>query len=355
MGMYIISEIGTSHRGDLKQAEALIQASCEAGADAAKFQVVLAHEIIHPNTGIVPLPGGDIPLYDHFVSLEQPLDFYRELQKLCQQYGIDFLATPFGEESARWLEKLNPPAYKVASPELNHLPLLNQLASYRRPLILSTGVSMLRDIEEAIECCGSVPVTLLHCVTAYPAPPEDYNLALLPLYEKLFDCPVGVSDHSTDPLLVPLTALSQGAVMLEKHICLKQNNQGLDDPFALTPEKFGEMCREIRRMEQYSQKEQQEELEKRWGKDKLELLKGSGRKTLAPSERSNYGRTNRSLHALTSLDADTVLSGENTALLRTEKELKPGLEPRLCPQVMGKKLKHPVESGQGIKLEDLLD
>lgn len=355
MGMYIISEIGTSHRGDLKRAERLIKASRKAGADAAKFQIVLAHEIIHPDTGIVPLPGGDISLYDHFVSLEQPLDFYRELQQLCKRYTIDFLATPFGEESARWLEMLKPSAFKVASPELNHLPLLEQLVSYNRPLILSTGVSKLKDIEEAVEYCKSVSITLLHCVTAYPAPVEDYNLSILPLYEKLFDCPVGVSDHSTDPFQVPLTALSQGAVMLEKHICLEKNNLGLDDPFALEPRAFGEMCRSIRQMEQYSKKEQQKMLEKRWGRDTLATLNGSGYKKLAPSEEANYGRTNRSLHALKTLEAGTTLSPENTALLRTEKVLKPGLAPRFYHQVMGKKLKYKVDSGQGIRLVDLLE
>lgn len=353
--MYIISEIGTSHRGDIKRAEKLIRAAKDAGADAAKFQVVLAREIIHPETGIVPLPGGDIPLYQHFENLEQPLDFYRQLQKLCGEYSIDFLATPFGAESARWLETLDPPAFKVASPELNHLPLLRQLVSYGRPMILSTGVSRLADMENAVECCRSVPLTLLHCVTAYPAPPEDYNLSLLPLYQKLFGCPVGVSDHSTDPLKVPLTALSQGAVMLEKHICLKQNNQGLDDPFALEPEAFATMCREIRQLEERPRKEQCRDLEQRWGKEEYKRLLGSGRKKLAPSEAANYGRTNRSIHAMQRLETGTRLTPENCALLRTEKVLRPGLEPRFYEQVMGKKVRHRVDTGQGIRLEDLLD
>ncbi|MDA3852389.1 MAG: N-acetylneuraminate synthase family protein [Spirochaetaceae bacterium] len=354
MKCYVAAEIGTSHGGDIIKAEELIHAAAQSGVQGAKFQMVLAHEIIHPNTGLVPLPGGDIPLYQHFESLEQPLDFYKRLQELCRKYRVDFIASPFGATTAQWLQQLAPPFIKLASPELNHFPLIQQLVSYRIPLVLSTGVSHLADIEKALEYCGDLPVTLLHCITAYPAPEEEYNLSLLKLYRGLFQCPVGVSDHSKDPLMVPLTALTQGASMIEKHLCMKRNNRGLDYPFALTPQDMALMCRELAQLEELSSHQQLASLQDRWGEEKLAALLGTGEKKLAPSERENYSRTNRSVHGLVDLKKGDVLSTENSALLRSEKILKPGIAPQFYPLILGSILNKDIPSGEGINWQDLL-
>ncbi|MBN2618319.1 MAG: N-acetylneuraminate synthase family protein, partial [Spirochaetales bacterium] len=243
---YIIAEIGTSHGGNLDKALKLIEGAKNAGADCAKFQVVFANEIIHKNTGIVQLPTGDIPLYNVFKSLEMELDFYRDLKNICTEYEIDFLASPFGIKSARILRDLDSKMYKIASPELNHFPLLNEIKSYNKPIILSSGVSKLSDIERALEITGSENNTLLHCITSYPAPEEDYNLRLIKSLKNIFGIETGVSDHSLDPVLVPVLSVLVGGTMVEKHITLSNNTKGLDDPVALNLENFKIMCDSIR-------------------------------------------------------------------------------------------------------------
>lgn len=351
---YIIAEIGTSHGGDIDKAKKLIDVSKESGADCAKFQVVIAGEILHPNTGLVKLPTGDIPLYDFFKSLEQPREFYRELKSYTESIGIDFLASPFGIDSSRLLRDIGSDQYKVASPELNHLPMLEELTSYDSPLIISTGVSKLEDIERALNITGRKKTTLLHCITSYPAPEEDYNLNLIPNLKKIFGVEVGLSDHSLDPVLVPVLSVLLGARVVEKHICLSNETDGLDDPVALNPKNFKTMCDSIRKYERLKKDDGLRELKLIYGSSRIERILGSGIKLLAESERENYGRTNRSLHALTKLVKGTIITKENTALLRTEKVLRPGLQPYMVNEVYGKRVNNDIPSGEGITLGDLL-
>ena len=353
--LYIIAEIGTGHGGNKSKAQELIQAVAEAGADCAKFQVVIASEILHPSTGMVPLPGGNISLYQRFEELSQPLEFYQFLQEETLKLGLDFLASPFGEESARMLFQMNVGAYKVASPELNHTPLLNQLNSYEKPLILSSGVSKLGDIERALELTPGVPKALLHCITSYPAPAHEYNLRVLPLLGGIFDLPVGVSDHSLDPLAVPLTSLLFKSALLEKHICLDRKTDGLDDPIALDPKDFRLMVQEIRRVEKLTEEDRKGAVVAQLGKDLVEAISGSGKKELAPSERANYERTNRSLHVMKTLNKGHKLTRADLGVLRTEKVLRPGLHPDYLERVLGKKLTRKVDEGQGLIWEDLLE
>ena len=254
----MIAEIGTSHNGDHAKGAELIAAAAEAGADCVKFQHVIAEEIIHPATGLVPLPGGAIPLYKRFQALQTSPAFLEGMMEEAEKHSVIFLCTPFGIQSARDLHRLGVKVLKVASPELNHLPLLAEMASYGLPTILSTGVSRLGDIETAVEYFlprFNIPsgrrqadrtisksdenLALLHCVTAYPAPEEDYNLMLLPLLSGIFGCAVGVSDHSLDPILVPSLSVALGGSIIEKHICLSRSDDGLDDPIALPPTEIG--------------------------------------------------------------------------------------------------------------------
>ncbi|HEQ72042.1 MAG TPA: spore coat protein, partial [Spirochaetia bacterium] len=206
---FIIAEAGTAHGGDIDKAFALIDAAERAGADCVKFQVVYADEIVHPRTGEVELPGGRISLYEKFKSLEKEPAFFKRVKAHAEERGLIFLATPFGEKSALLLREIGVQSVKIASPELNHFPLLALVESFHVPLILSTGVSTVSDIEAALRRLSD-HVLILHCITSYPAPPEEYNLRLLPLLSRLFNRLVGVSDHSRDPLLVPLGALLMG-------------------------------------------------------------------------------------------------------------------------------------------------
>jgi sialic acid synthase SpsE len=349
----VIAEIGTSHSGDLGKARELIRAAKEAGADVAKFQYVIAREIIPPNAGLVPLPSGPVPLYSRFVELERPPEFYVALKEETETAGLEFLCTPFGLGSARALRALAPRRMKVASPELNHLPLLRELSGYGLPLILSSGVSLLGDIERAIRLLGGLDLTLLHCVTSYPAPEKDYNLALLPHYAALFSLDTGVSDHSLDPLVVPLVAVSQGAVAIEKHFTLAKEGPGLDDPVALEPGDFARMAREAKSLAQ-------EPAESRWalvrntlGAERAEAARGDGRKVLAPSEEANYLRTNRSVHALRDIRAGEVIVPSDLDVLRTEKVLRPGLGPEWLESIYGRRAARDIAAGEGLVWDDL--
>jgi len=351
---YIIAEIGTAHQGDLKKAEELVRAVAETGADCAKFQVVFADEIIHKNTGTVPLPGGDTPLYQVFKNLEQEESFYRELKEMTEKAGLDFLASPFGLKSAAILKNIGSNKYKIASPELNHYPLLREVASYGGKMILSTGVSTLGDIEEALKITGKKSASLLHCITAYPAPPEEYNLKLIPLYNQIFGVPTGVSDHSIDPLLVPVLSTALGATIVEKHFTLSNKTKGLDDPIALEPEAFFTMVRAVRDAEGTTVETTIARMEDRYGVNMVQSVLGTGEKKLATSETSNYSRTNRSLHALKELKAGTILTEENCALLRTEKILRHGLSPLYFDEILGKSVKQNIPDGEGIRWQDIL-
>jgi len=366
----IIAELGTSHGGDLVKARELIAAAAEAGADCVKCQIVFADEILHPKTGMVSLPRGEISLFSAFKKLERDQDFYREMKNEAENRGLLFLATPFGPKSAALLKNLGPKAVKIASPELNYTSLLETAASWGVPVYLSTGVSTLGDIENAIEIIqaafpvGDQPkkkqkITLLHCVTAYPAPPEDYNLRILPNLAGIFGLPVGLSDHSLDPVLVPALGTALGAAALEKHFCLSRDDPGLDDPIALDPAAFGKMVRAVRRaasMASSSNIESNpiiEEIKGEFGPDPVEKILGNGVKALAPSERANYGRTNRSIHALRDIAEGETVQADMIGVLRTEKILRPGLHPHWEKAILGRKVRNFIPAGEGIRFEDI--
>ncbi|MFW5827002.1 MAG: N-acetylneuraminate synthase family protein [Alkalispirochaeta sp.] len=365
----IVAEIGTAHGGDIERARELIAAAADAGADTAKFQLVRADEILHPQAGSVDLPGGSVPLYERFRELERSEEFYGELKHACESAGLRFLCTPFGVTSARILRRLTVAEYKIASPELNHIPLLREIAHYQKPIILSAGVATVRDIAEALATLPpGLSVTVLQCITAYPAPEEEYNLRSITALRDTFGVPLGVSDHSMDPILVPALATLQGASMIEKHITLSRTDTGLDDPIALEPDQFRSMVEMVRRISAdlgeaartgtiefhraWLQHEQQ--LKDQFGAQRVEKVLGSGVKQLAPSEERNYGFTNRSIHAIRDMEAGRILNADNIAVLRTEKNLSPGLHPRYWETILGRRTTGPVSSGQGITWDHLL-
>lgn len=375
----IIAELGTGHGGSVTKAKELVDAALEAGADCIKFQLVYADEILHPNTGVVPLPGGSIRLYDRFKELEVPLQFYGDLKSYIEKRGKLFLCTPFGLRSARELVSLKPALMKIASPELNHGPLLETVASYKLPSILSSGVSLLSDIEYALSFFSKdTPVSLLHCVTAYPAPETDYNVRILENLQRIFGIPVGVSDHSMDPVLVPALATLFGASVIEKHFCLSRQDPGLDDPIALPPEDFSRMVQAVRqvqhqlesvlgplqdfesitaRMQTVEYLKVRERIlgdyKKERGADLIDGVLGDGVKRLAASEKANYDRTNRSLHAVRDIPAGALIGPEDVAILRTEKILRPGLHPRWLPEVIGRHARAFIPAGEGIRFTDI--
>lgn len=355
MSIQIIAEIGTAHGASLETAKRLVDAAVDSGADCVKFQWVYADEILHPETGFVSLPTGNIRLYDRFKELEVKPEFFAEIKAYVESKGAQFLCTPFGLRSAKELLDLHPSAIKIASPELNHFPLLHFLSQYDIPLILSTGVSLLCDIEKALHITQSVSRrVLLHCVTSYPAPEEEYNVRLLQTYAALFGIPVGISDHSLDPMLIPVLSVACGACVIEKHITLSKTTDGLDDPVALIPQDFKRMTEAVRKAEKMESKDCILLMSERYGSDRIERILGSGQKALAPSEYDNYGRTNRSIHFVKDLPAYAVIKEGDIALLRTEKVLSVGISSDFFDLALGAVLAKKAVCGEGLTWEHIV-
>jgi len=352
--LLIIAELGTSHNGDIVKAREMAHAAAETGADCVKFQMVFADEILHPNTGEVTLPGGRIRLYDRFKALETPLEFYAQIKEFVESKGLLFLCTPFGMKSAELLKKIQPKIIKIASPELNYTGLLEEIAGWGLPVLLSSGVSRLSDIETAVSILKpSSELCLLHCVTSYPAPETDYNLRVLPNLAAVFGVPVGVSDHSADPELVPALSVSMGAAVIEKHFCLSKTDSGLDDPIALPPREFSVMVSAVRRAAEVGSQETLAFYNRERGEDLVSQILGSGVKELANSEKENYRLTNRSIHALRDIQKGEILKKGDYAVLRTEKILRPGLEPCWEKLIEGRAARNAVPAGEGIRFEDI--
>ncbi|MCR5764131.1 MAG: N-acetylneuraminate synthase family protein [Treponema sp.] len=388
--MTIIAEIGTAHNGSLEKAYELIDAACQAGADMVKFQWVYADEILHPNTGFVTLPGGKIRLYDRFKSLEVPQEFFAKCLEYAHKNDMLFACSPFGLRSLKELVQIKPDAIKIASPEVNHIPLLKATASYYRniPIILSSGVSKLGDIEKAINILENEketsqkhipvfgnkklsPLTLLHCITFYPAPETEYNVRCVDTLHRVFGIPAGISDHSLDSILIPVLSTAMGGTMIEKHITLSRKTDGLDDPVALEPEQFSMMVHAVhqtiavigrftkddiasRREENSAIEEIIRQMSNEYGKEKVMAALGTGIKRLAKSELANYGRTNRSLHFMNDMKKGQTITEQDISVLRTEKILTPGIAPDYFETVIGAALKHDVKAGDGVQWEQML-
>lgn len=398
--MKIIAEIGTSHAGSLEKAFALIAAAKDAGADFIKFQWVYADEILHPDTGFVKLPGGSVRLYDRFKALEVDKSFFEKCIDYTHKKGLLFACSPFGLKSLRELVSCPVDAIKIASPEVNHFELLKEVSKYysKIPIILSSGVSKLSDIEKAIEIIkstyqkekgldeapsinGIAPLTLLHCITSYPAPENEYNVKAVKTLSDIFGLPCGISDHSLDPVLVPVLADMMGGQMVEKHITLSKKTDGLDDPVALEADEFALMSHCIHQSDALLERWHKEkvavknndnnflendfflnqaqnqivkQLLENYSLEKILAVLGTGKKSLAKSESLNYGRTNRSLHYMSSFLKGHKIQKDDIKILRTEKVLSPGISPEYLNLLEGATLVRNVENGQGVQFEDFI-
>ncbi len=356
----IIAEIGTAHMGELKKAFELIDAASFAGCDAVKFQIVYADEILHPKSGWVKLPSGNVLLYDRFKQLELPFEFYQSVAEYAQKKGLMFSASAFGDRSLEEVAKLEPAFFKIASPELNYHSLIKNASKYGAPLILSTGVSRLSDIEDAVEVAkdenSKTSLSILHCITSYPAPESEYNLSLIENLSRIFCLPVGLSDHSMHPFFLPLLSLTFGGCIIEKHICLSKAENGLDDKIALEPKELALMCEVLRKMEGSSRSDIIEYLQKMGiTKESISTSSGNGSKVLALSEKNNYRRTNRSLHYLHDMKKGEKIKKEDVAILRTEKTLSVGLSPKFYDMIVGAKLQKDISAGDGVSFEDIIE
>lgn len=331
---FVIAEIGVNHNGSMDLARQLIDAAAKAGADAVKFQTFRAEDLVTPdarkadyqiaNTG----DGGS--QFDMLKALELDEDQFRSLAVHCAGAGIAFLSTPFSEAAADLLERVGVDRFKISSGDLTHLPMLAHIARKNRPIILSTGMGTLADIEAALAViagAGDPPVSLLHCVSNYPAAAEDCNLAAMDTMARAFGRPVGWSDH-TEGAAISWAAVARGASIVEKHITLDRGLPGPDHRASMEPEDFRGFVAGIRA---------------------IEAAIGTGIKAPTPAEKRTALAGRRSLVTTRDLPAGHVLGAGDLAVMRPGTGLAPGQR----DMVIGLRLSRPVPAWQTLTRADL--
>jgi N-acetylneuraminate synthase/N,N'-diacetyllegionaminate synthase len=330
---FVIAEIGSNHDGELERALALVDAAAEAGADAVKFQSFRAAGLIARRW---PENGGwkAAEAYPVLERLEMPAEWHAPLKERARERGVLFMSTPFDEGRAALLAALGVPAFKVASGDLTHHPLLRTLASYGRPILLSTGLAEPDEIAAALDAIEDgagapervPPVVLLHCVSLYPLRPGDANLRALEPLRARFGCLVGWSDHSPGHTLA-LGAVALGACVIEKHVTDDRSRRGPDHPYAMEPREFRAMIDAIR---------------------ELESGLGDGAKRPRPDEQPERRWARRSVYAARSLPAGTTLEPNDLKIVRPAL----GLEPDAVLHLIGRKLRRALAVDEPIREED---
>lgn len=249
---YIIAEMSANHNGDLPAAFSIIDAAKVAGADAVKIQTYTPDTItLDAQTDDFRIKGGlwdGRTLYDLYQEAHTPWDWHKPLFAHAKKVGITIFSSPFDQTAIDLLEDLNAPAYKIASFEAIDLPLIRYAASTGKPLIISTGMADEEEIAEAIDVAqssGCTDLAILHCVSGYPAPAEDYNLATIPDMIEKFDLVTGLSDHTLDNATA-IASVALGASVIEKHFTLDRQGGGPDDSFSLEPAEMAALCRDTK-------------------------------------------------------------------------------------------------------------
>ena len=330
---FIIAEAGVNHNGDMDMARKLVEVAAEARADAIKFQSFRAEKVVSRSA---PKAEYQLKTTDATESQEQMLrklelspEAHVELQAHCKEVGLQFISTAFDIESVDLLAELGVPVFKIPSGEVNNLPFLDHVARKGKPVILSTGMSYLDEVEQAMRVmhsAGCQRMVVLHCVSNYPADSADVNLRAMETIAAGLDVPVGYSDHTLG-IHVPLAARAMGACVIEKHFTLDRKLPGPDHPASLEPDELAEMVKGIRA---------------------VESALGHGRKEPADSELNNRQVVRRSLAAMIDLAPGEVL----TANMLTQLRPGTGIAPTFMDQVIGRTLRHPRRSGELLQWSD---
>lgn len=324
--VFIVAEISANHLHDFNKAIKLIKEAKQAGADAIKFQTYTPDTItIKCNNEYFQICHGTIwdgvTFYDLYNEAYTPWEWQPKLKKIVEEEGLIFFSSPFDITAVDFLESINVPAYKVASFEITDIPLIEYIASKGKPVIISTGIATLSDIEEAIMACkrvGNSQVALLKCTSAYPSPMEDINLRVIPNLKETFDIVVGLSDHTLGHT-VALGAVALGAKIVEKHFILNRSDGGPDAKFSMEPEEFKEMVDRIR-----------------------ELEKALGEVTYKLTEKQESSRIfTRSLFFVEDIKAGDTITEKNMRSIRPGH----GLHPRYYYEILGKKAKKDIKKG----------
>ncbi|MFA4823710.1 MAG: pseudaminic acid synthase [Methanoregula sp.] len=254
--VYIIAELSANHNQDFNEAVKLIYAAKEAGADAVKIQTYTPDTLtIECNNEYFRIGKGTQwegkNLHDLYGEAYTPWEWQPKLQKIALAAGLHFFSTPFDPSSVDFLQQMDVPVYKIASFEIVDIPLIQRIARVGKPIIMSTGMASLEEIEEAVEAIrheGNDQIALLKCTSAYPALPDDMNLKTIPDMAAKFNVPAGISDHTLGTT-IPIAAVALGACIVEKHFTLSRNTPGPDSSFSLEPQEFKTMVDSIRVIE----------------------------------------------------------------------------------------------------------
>jgi len=329
---FLIAEAGSNHNGLEPQAIQLIDVAASAGVDAVKFQVFRADRLYPKDAGMSDYLKIGRSIYDIIAEMEMPYAWVPALAARCREHGMLFLASVFDEESA---DRLAPfvDAFKIASYELTHVPLIRYLLRAGKPVIVSTGAATLAEVAEtvdAVRSAGHHGLMLMQCTAAYPAPLESLNVRAIPAMKAAFDVPVGLSDHSRDPLVGPLAAVAAGANLIEKHFTLSNELPGVDHRFAVEPAELRLMTQKIR---------------------ETERALGDGRKVVHPVEEELRLFARRSIFAVREIKRGETLTRENIAVLRCGK-LPAGLPPKQFDEVLGRQARRDIPAERAITPDD---
>ncbi|MCI8936747.1 MAG: pseudaminic acid synthase [Lachnospiraceae bacterium] len=330
--VFIVAELSANHNQDYGRAVEILHAAKEAGADAVKLQTYTADTItIDCDDPCFQINEGTIwdgtTLYKLYQQAYTPWEWQPKLMEEAARLGLVCFSSPFDFTSVDFLEQMQVPAYKIASYEINDIPLIRKIARLHKPVIFATGIAYPEDIERALSVCreeGNRDVILLKCVSSYPTPYEDVNLNVIPTLAQTYDCLVGISDHTMGSI-VSAGSIALGVKMVEKHFTLRRADGGPDGAFSMEPEEFSRMVKDIRIMEK---------------------ALGSSEYKLTPTQELEHGGS-RSLFVVKDIAKGEVLTSENIRSIRPGN----GLHTMYYEEVLGKKANTFLRKGTPLQWE----
>ena len=325
MPPYVVAELSANHNGDIERAFAVLEAAKRAGANAVKLQTYTADTLTIDHDGpgfrIESGPWAGQTLHQLYTEAAMPWNWHQPLFAKGRELGLTVFSSPFDETAVDFLEELEAPAYKIASFEAIDLPLVERVAATGKPVIISTGMADRTEIGETVaaaRAAGCEDLLLLHCVSAYPADPEDYNLRTIADMSEAFGTPVGLSDHTLGPETA-IAAVTLGAPLVEKHLTLRRADGGPDSGFSVEPDELTALC---------------ESLQTTWN--------ALGIPQYAQSEAENDNTVfRRSLYAVADIGAGETLTRENIRSIRPGF----GLPPKDYPRLLGRKARTAISRG----------
>ncbi len=336
--VFIIAEISANHGQSYERAAELVRTAKDVGADAVKLQTYTPDTMTIQSNRPEFVVGGGTPwdgetLYDLYQRSYMPWEWQPELKKLADEIGIELFSTPYDRTAVDFLEEMGVARYKIASFELVDLPFIEYVARKGKPMIMSTGMATLEEIREAVDTAvlvgGANDITLLYCVSAYPALPAETSLPNIGRLKLQFgmNVSVGLSDHSIEPG-IPVAAVALGATVIEKHLTLSYKDETPDSDFSLEPDEFNDMVASIRVVEE-----------------------ALGSRQFGPTDQETASSLNyrRSLYVVQDMKRGEVFTEQNVRSIRPSS----GLAPKHLPDVLGRKAARDIEQGTPLSFEDM--